>query len=390
MDEALMPSRRAVLGGFAAAPLVATGATVAAQTRQPSKPPSGFIIDAVAHAYNFDLNNYYNRASPIAGAYNYHLICNPPEHRLTVEQWAHDWQPEEFIDTMLLESTTDLVCMHSVILTDFTRDGLVTNAKGAYLKKHYPDRVIWYAGLDLSQSREQVIALANDVVAQGADGIKLYPRGLNQTTKKVTGWHMDDQKVAFPIIDHLRDLGVKHVAVHKLLEYDDEPLREKSYYGINDIAGAAKRYPDLTFHLVHAGWALVENTVLLMREYPNVTAVLEGPMLWAIIDPPRFDSFLYTLMTNVGVDRLMYSSAATGPHPRWVIEAFERHTPFSGTDPSFTLTQADRDAIMGGNFARLHGIDIPGRRIAIADDRFSRYRAEHGLRRPWTASRGPA
>ena len=348
------------------------------------------IIDAVAHAYNQSRDNLRAVLSSVNGAYSYHVICNPPEHRLTEDEWSHDWQPDEFIETMLLESTTDIVCMHSVPLFEYAIDGLVTNAKGAYLKKHYPDRILWYAALDLGEPRERVLELADEVIRQGADGIKLYPTGLNHATGQSSDWFMDDTEIAFPVLDYLQARGVRHIAIHKLLEYDALTLTKRRYYGINDIAGAAKRYPDLIFHLVHAGWLLVENTILLMQECPNVTAVLEGPMLWPVIDPQRFDTFLHMFMTTVGPDRLMYSSAATNPHPRWLIEAFERYQPPAGTDAAFDLTQADKDAIMGGNFARIHGIDVIARKAAIADDRFSRALAAGGLRRPWTAIRGAA
>ncbi len=352
--------------------------------------PDRLIIDAVAHPYNQTPENRLNRLSTVNGAYSYHVICNPPEHRLTESQWAHDWQPDEFIETMLLESSTDIICMHSVPLFESAKDGLVANWKGAYLKKHYPDRIIWYAALDLGEPREKILALANEVLAQGADGIKVYPTGTNQATGQTSEWFMDDTQIAFPVFDHLRACGVRHIAVHKLLEYDALTLTKKQYYGVNDIAAAARRYPDITFHLVHAGWVLSENTILLMREYPNVTAVLEGPMLWPVIDPPRFDTFMYMFMTGVGSDRLMYSSAATNPHPRWLIEGFDRYAPPSGGDGGFVLTQADKDGIMGNNFARIHGIDIAERKAKIADDRFSRFKAKHGLRPPWTAIRGAA
>ena len=167
-------------------------------------------------------------------------------------------------------------------------------------------------------------------------------------------------------------------------------LKKKPYYGVNDIAAAARRYPDITFHLVHAGWVLTENTILLMQEHPNITAVLEGPMLWPVIDPQRFDTFLQMFITGVGPDRLMYSSAATNPHPRWLIDAFDRYQPPQGTDGEFTLTQADKDGIMGNNFARIHGIDIAKRKAAITGDRFAEYKAKHGFRRPWAAIRGEA
>ena len=358
----------------------------------PLPPPrtDRLIIDAVAHSYNQHPSNRRNRLSSFNGAYDYHVLCCPPEHTLTAEQWARDWQPDEFIETMLLESTTDIVCMHSVPLFQYNLDGLVSNEKGAYLKQRYPDRVFWYGALDLGRPRDEVIALATELVAQGADGVKLYPTGFNDETGQATDWYMDDTQVAFPIFEHLRALGIQHVAIHKLVEYDHRTLMKKRPYGVNDIAGAARNFPDLMFHLVHAGWLLNEATILLMSEYENVTAVMEGPMLWPLFDPRRFNEMMYMYMTTVGSDRLLYSSAATNPHPRFVIEALEAHNAPEGTLFDYPLTQEDKDNIMGNNFARLHGLDIAATHAKLATDRFSTYRAENGLRRPWAAVRGDA
>jgi hypothetical protein len=73
-----------------------------------------------------------------------------------------------------------------------------------------------------------------------------------------------------------------------------------------------------------------------------------------------------------------------------VVEALEAHKAPKGTLFDYPLTQDDKDNIMGNNFARFHGVDIAAAHAKIADDRFSKYRAEKGLRRPWTAVRGDA
>ena len=339
------------------------------------------IVDAVAHAYNQRRDNLVKPLNTINGAYVYHKMSTPPAHRLTEAQWARDWDPESFIDMMLLESSTDLICMHSVPAFEFLKTPIVTNDKGAYLKKHYPDRVLWYAALDLGDRQDRVLALLDKVVSEGADGIKLYPTGVNAETGKTSDWFMSDTDVAFPIFDRIRDKGLKHIAVHKLLEYDGLTGRKQRAYGINDIAVAAKAYPDMYFHLVHAGWVLMEDTILLMQEYPNVIAVLEGPMFWPVIDPKRFHLFMSMFMNTVGPDRLLYASAATNPHPKFIIEAFETYRPPPGSD--FDISEEDKAKIFGLNFARLHGIDVARRKALIAKDRFSQYKKKNGLRAPW-------
>jgi hypothetical protein len=43
--------------------------------------------------------------------------------------------------------------------------------------------------------------------------------------------------------------------------------------------------------------------------------------------------------------------------------------------------------IMGGNLARLHGIDVEQRRQKLATDRFEVARGKDGLRAPWSSAR---
>jgi predicted TIM-barrel fold metal-dependent hydrolase len=349
-----------------------------------------FVIDAVAHPYDQSKHHPTREAvNAINTAWSYHRLTNPPEYTLTPAEWARNWTPEEFIDLMLLESETDLVCAHSVPNlgyevgpSDWWRGGIVSNEKGAYLKNHYPDRIVWYGSLNmfdpLPLSYEHIDRLAD----LGADGIKLYPTQFNPGDGRVEGWVMDDERLAYPVFEHARKRGFRHIAVHKLLEYQG-PSTPAS--GVGDIAGAAKHFPDLTFHAVHAGWLLLDETLRLMNTHPNITATMEGPFLWQMYDPDRFSEIMAAFINNVGPDRLLYSSAATNPHPRWLIEKFIAYQPPEWA--GFSLSDDVKAKILGGNFARLHGIDIPARRGRISDDRFARVRAQHGLREPWTGVR---
>jgi predicted TIM-barrel fold metal-dependent hydrolase len=348
-----------------------------------------FIIDAVAHCYNHSPENRRRKPSEgsaftaPSGAYALHKMVNPPSAVLSPKRFARDWQPEEFIDMILLESPTDLICMHSVALFHSYLDGLVTNEKGAYLKKKYPDRVLWYGTADLGEGKPKVLAMLDEVIDQGADGIKFYPTGTNHQTLEQMNWLMSDRQIAYPLFEHIIQRGIRNIAIHKLAEYEMlPPGPEKRAYGVNDLAAAARDFPDVTFHLVHAGWLLMEDTLLLMQEHQNITAVLEGPALWPIIDPKRFELFLSLVGNSIGYDRLLYSSGTTVGHPRPIIEAFLAYEPPPGAD--FRFTAEDKKKVLGLNLARYHGIDIAERRRKIAGDRFSQAVARDGYRPLWS------
>lgn len=269
-----------------------------------------------------------------------------------------------------------MLCVHSLPIYDAFHDGLVSIEKGAELKRRWPDRIIWYAAVDVLQGEKALDAMEYQVKELGADGIKLYPAQYYRG--RTRGWRMDDYVLAFPVFEFAQELGVKNVAIHKALPLgpvDDNP------YNVDDIGGAAQAFPDLNFQIVHGGLMFVERTQMLLANHPNVYATLEATTLVAVFDPPRFahtmDAFL-----QVAPDKVIYSSAGMVSHPSYVLEALDK---YEGN--LVPVTDEMRNDIMGGTLARLHGIDVEERRKKIADDEFSREKREKGLREPYSTLR---
>ncbi len=75
-----------------------------------------FVIDGICHPYNFSEENLRGRFGRIFNnvLYAFHPLLTPPEVALSKDEWEHDWQNDEFMETMLLESDTDMVCVHSI------------------------------------------------------------------------------------------------------------------------------------------------------------------------------------------------------------------------------------------------------------------------------------
>ena len=212
--------------------------------------------------------------------YSYHPLVNPPGKSLSKRAWEQDWDPDVFLDTMLLESDTDLCCVHSTPIYDAYRDGLVSNEKGAYLKNKYPDRVIWYATAGLFDNPKKALPLLEQQIEKGADGIKLYPsRYVDGFTES---WRMDSREIAFPVFELALKNGITNIAVHKAL-----PIGPISSEGmvVDDISAAANCFPDLNFQIVHAGFMFVDETKMLLANHPNIYATMEASMLFCILNP---------------------------------------------------------------------------------------------------------
>jgi uncharacterized protein len=343
-----------------------------------------FVIDGVCHPYNFAPSNLRGEFGQAFAdiVWSFHPLVNPPHNALPRHVWDRDWTPREFIETMLVESETDMVCVHALPIFDAFRDGFCAVDKCAELKRRWPDRVIWYATADLFQGERALEDLHHQVTELGAEGIKLFPAQYHRG--RTRSWRMDDYTLAFPVFELARELGIRNVAVHKALPTG--PVATDSMR-VDDVGYAAAAFPDLQFQIVHAGLMFVEETKVLLLNHPNVYATLENSFTNLLLNPVGFTSMLADFLTYGGPDKVIYSSGAVNPHPRYLLEAFER---FSMPDDfPVPLTAEVRAALLGENLARLHDIDIDERRAAIADDEFTRERTARE-REPWDTVRAAA
>lgn len=339
-----------------------------------------FVADAVTHPYNFapeNLNGRYGQMFTDVMYSAYPLINPDPEGRLTREEWERDWQPDEFIETLLLESPTDMICVHTLPIFDAYHDGLVSIEKGAELKRRFGDRVLWYGSADIFRGEEALVSLEHQVRDLGADGIKLYPA--QYLRGRTRYWEASDDTFAYPVFELAQELGVKNVAIHKAL-----PLGPVSTDAmrVDDIGRAAARFPDLNFQIVHAGMMFLDETRMLLMNHPNVYVTLEVTFVMLLLDPAGFGRVLSAMVAEGGPERVLYSSAGTNPHPKYILEKFAEYQ-LPETSP-VQLDDRARQLILGENLLRLHGIDVAERRALLADDSFSRTIAAEGYREPWS------
>jgi uncharacterized protein len=345
-----------------------------------------FVIDAVAHSPNFTADNCRGQSARqlVAAMKQIHLTWNPPEHRLTAEEFLVDVDVETVARTLFLESGTDMTAHHHLPMYSWFHDGNVSMAKNAEIARRWPHRVISYVGVDPTMGTTACIESLERQLADipNAVGLKLYPHQI----EPLRTWRMDEEDRLFPLYERAREWGLKTIAVHKASPLGPVPMNP---YRVDDVEGAAYAFPDLNFEVVHAGMAFVDETAQAVARFPNVYANLEITGLLAYFGPGKFQDVLAQLLFWGGHEKLLFSSSVPYGHPRYQLEGLWALRLAPELLEKYNLPQVtpeQKAAMLGGNYARMNGIDIAKAREAIAGDEFSEELRSRGgeLDQPWS------
>jgi predicted TIM-barrel fold metal-dependent hydrolase len=277
------------------------------------------------------------------------------------------------------ESYTDFGVNHALAVTAF-EDGMAGHLDMAKeLEKRYPDRIWNYAGVSPLE-KDHPVQMADDPLADldrqaeqiDARGLKLYPSHWDRDD--VSPVPMDDPKIAYPLYEKALDLGIDVVSIHKSLPLGATPLSNQNP---DDIGNAASNFPEIDFEIVHGGLTFAEEIGAMMAAQPNVYVNLETVTALAYSAPGRFTDIIAELLKHTGsagVERLLWGTGAAPAHPRLCLESFwDLEFPeMEGYFETFTLTKDDKRAILGENFAQMHGVETENLAAEIGDDRFTR------------------
>jgi uncharacterized protein len=221
------------------------------------------------------------------------------------------------------------------------------------------------------------------------------------------GWFLDDEKVAYPMLERARKLGVKIVCVHKGLPLG--PVED--YNHPRDVIKAAKDFPDLTFILYHSGMKTAEGadrTFAQTGEIPwttefcrmkkqqgdlsNVYMELGGTFGQLVSMHPEVCAHLLGQILDAfgsdhvvwGTDSIWYGS------PQWQIEAFRRlqiPDQLIAKHKYQALTPELKSKILSGNAARLFKIDLEARRNQVPQDFLSKVKLAYNEAGPRPSNR---
>jgi predicted TIM-barrel fold metal-dependent hydrolase len=338
-----------------------------------------FVINAVTHAYNLhDDNLRPNRyATALRDLFvNLHQGWNPPGLRVPPDVFVSDWPIEVLARTLFLETDVDMGVNHNLRIDSLFHDGLASREKNVEAGTRWPNRFFTYVGVDPMQGLDACLRDLEEQVRElpGSVGLKMYPDAVEPFRQ----FRMDDPELAYPLFARAQELGIKTVAVHKAVPNGPVPMNP---YRVDDVDGAAATFPDLSFEIIHSGMAFVEETAHALARFPNVYANLEITTLLMHAAPGLFEEVLANFLFWGGPEKILYADGTLFCHPQPLLEKFWNLQLPERLLEKYKLEQLSPESkrlILGGNYARMVGLDVEAARARIADDEFARERRATG------------
>ena len=201
------------------------------------------------------------------------------------------------------------------------------------------------------------------------------------------GWFVDDEKIAYPMLEQARKLGIKRFCVHKGL-----PLGPVADYNHpRDLIKAAKDFPDIAFLCYHSGlqgptapkpsgevpWT-TEFCQMKMKEPGIKNIYMEMGSTFAQLvttNPTACAHLMGQMIQAFGADHALWGTDSIWyGTPQWQIEAFRRFeipgalVEKHGYAP---LTRSVKEQIFGLNAARVFNVDVNAKRNEIPADYLS-------------------
>jgi predicted TIM-barrel fold metal-dependent hydrolase len=343
------------------------------------------VVDAVVHGYNWPAENWAIPEAAMAceGIAEFHGFLSPDDpSRLSKAEFLRNWQVADIEEALFVESPVDLAVFHGTPIFDFFKDGHSDTRKGYQMRTRNPDRVFVYGAVNPLEGKKALDEMERLVNDHNVNGIKIYAAAYSQG--KTHPISLDDPEFGFPFIERAIKLGVRVIATHKALPVG--PVNSHPY-GMGDIPGAAARFPEMNFEIVHSGFAFLEETAMLAGAFPNVWFNLEVSASLAINAPRRFAEFMGLLLLNGAGDRLIHASGCPLVHPRPPIEAllsFEMPEELVAGYGYPRMTDELKRGILGENFLRLHNVNVEEFKLKISNDAWSKKRAEAPNAEPWS------
>jgi uncharacterized protein len=215
-------------------------------------------------------------------------------------------------------------------------------------------------------------------------------------------WRVDDEKVAYPMLETARHLGVRNICLHKGLPFRGTPEAD---WQPGDLERAARDFPDLNFIVYHAAFKSLAASLDAARDefrasarvdwitdlceirqrnsgLTNIYAELGSTFGMLVITSPLLcGHVLGMLIQHLGADHVLWGTDSIWwGSPQWQIEAFRRFTmpePLMARFGYQPLTPEVKARILGLNSAAVFGVDPAVHRNRVPPDFVSRLKAAY-------------
>ena len=318
-----------------------------------------FVFDCVCHVFNFDKRNAFGKPGEmfIDHLYAFHQVLTPPGERvLSPEEFLREWSIDEIARMVFEESGTDMIVAQPLPLTDLFYDGLSQWEKCAAMAQKYPDRAVFWGSVNPLEGKKALDLMERQVKEYGAKAFKLY--NVRYDYGEPFPWRMDDRRIAYPIFEKALELGVTTIGVHKGVPLGPQPIESTQAW---DMDGAAANFPDINFVIFHVGLPFIDEICWQLVRFPNLYASIAATLNFIVRAPRNFAENIGKLMFWCGEDKILYGGETPIWHPRWALDAFWNFEIPEDLVAGYgypQLTTQAKKKILGGNLARLMGINV--------------------------------
>jgi len=322
-----------------------------------------FVFDCVIHLHDMSPENRRDDVGGVERATGLALGLGEalrPLHGDPMD-FASRVSVEAMYDQVFVRSPTDMAMAQVVPIFDWYRNWWAPVRLQYEMAAAYPDRVLFCGGVDpayrgLDHALEQIDVQVKEL---GARSLKFYNGHVEGT------WRCDDRDVAYPMYERCQALGIDVLQFHKGMPFG---LSNVEDVRPNDLQGAARDFPDLTFVIHHLGMPYFDETVSIAARFPNVHLALSANLCFTPIAPRLVQTQLGRLLMEVGADKLLWGSEAAlaGP-PKPYLDAFlalEIPEDLRSGYGYPQITREDKRKILGLNFARMMGVEVPAAPVA--------------------------
>lgn len=323
---------------------------------------------------------------------------------LGLRRWARGMNPKLASDRGTLADLSWEHFVKEVFFDSETAIGLISTPPGPYPQEAVvPPKEMTHIRDEINRVTQSRRMLAHGLVTPQLGQADLDFMDLQASTLKVDawkgytgappkgfdrGWFVDDEKIAYPMLERARKLGVRRVCLHKGL-----PLGPVADYNHpRDVIKAARDFPDIDFLVYHSGllgvsWAKSSGEVpwttefcRMKRKEPGIRNIYMelGSTFGQLVttNPTACAHLLGQVIDAFGADHVLWGTDSIWyGTPQWQIEAFRRFEipeALAEKHGYAPLTRSVKEQVFGLNAARVFGVDVNAKRNEVPKDYLSR------------------